>query len=88
MTEKEYIFYVKQRSCVICLHRLDRITSPCEAHHAGPTEKRSSWLVVPLCPEHHRGATGVHGMHRRAFEMLWKVSDFDLLAWTVKQLLA
>lgn len=73
---------VKELPCVICLHRLGQKTMPCDAHHAGDT--RSDWLTVPLCKEHHQGATGVHGLHRRGFERLWKASDFQLLAWTIQ----
>lgn len=73
---------IHELPCVVCWKKLGQKTYGVHAHHAGPTEGRSDWLLVPLCPEHHEGPTGVHGAHRRAFERMWKVNDFDLIAWT------
>lgn len=86
MTPRDYIASVKNSNCVICRNRLGREEFPCDAHHVGAGEDRSDWAVVALCAEHHRGATGVHGMHRRAFYSFWKTSDVQLLAWTNQEL--
>lgn len=86
MNESKHLDAVKRCRCVICLHRLGVNTSPCDAHHVGTGADRSNWATAALCKEHHQGATGVHGMHRRAFEQLWKVTDIQLLAWTNKEL--
>ena len=80
MTLSDYAELIHELPCVVCWKKLGHKTYPVEAHH--PTVPRNEWLMVPLCHEHHRGATGVHGMRRRGFEMLWKVTDEDLLGWT------
>ena len=86
MTDKEYLSLVKNANCVICWNRLGRKTSPCDAHHIGVGEERLAFATAALCKEHHQGATGVHGLHRRAFERMWKVTDVLLLAWTNREL--
>lgn len=87
MSARDHMESVAGLACLICLFKLGKKTYGCEVHHAGDAEERSDWAVVPLCPEHHRGATGVHGMHRRPFERFWKVTPVQMLAWT-NQLLA
>jgi len=34
--------------------------------------------AVPLCPEHHRGNSGVHGMGRKAFERHYGITELEL----------
>jgi Icc-related predicted phosphoesterase len=34
--------------------------------------------VIPLCPEHHRGSSGYHGMGRKAFEKRYEVTESEL----------
>ncbi len=53
-----------------------------ELHHAGEDTERNDWAQVPLCREHHQGATGVHGLRRRTFESRYKLSDVKMLALT------
>lgn len=40
-----------------------------EIHHVGTGAggRKNHDKVIPLCPEHHRGKTGLHGMGRKAF---------------------
>jgi hypothetical protein len=73
--------------CVICKFKCGETTYGREVHHARKAWERDDWAVVPLCVEHHRGATGVHGLHRKGFEAFWKVTDIQLL-WTNKLLAA
>lgn len=80
MSLDDYEERIHELPCVICWKKLGVKTYAVEAHH--PTVPRNPWLIIPLCYEHHRGATGVHGMRRRGFEMLWKVAESDLLGWT------
>lgn len=69
--------------CCLCWKKLGKKTYPVEVHHVGEgTGDRNDWAVVALCREHHQGATGVHGLHRRAFDAMWKCDDIKLLAWT------
>ena len=41
--------------------------------------KRSNADVIPLCPEHHTGKTGVHGLGRKAFELTYGLTEDELL---------
>lgn len=38
--------------------------------------------VAPLCPEHHRGNTGLHGMGRKAFERHYGLTETSLIEQT------
>lgn len=71
--------------CILCRH-LGYGYSPAEVHHVFDTAARSDWLVIPACPEHHRGATGFHGLGQRAFERTYKLTEADLLAMTIEAL--
>lgn len=75
---------VAQLPCVVCLYKLDIITKPVSVHHV--TVPADDFAVAPLCPEHHQGPTGVHGLHRRGFEMMWKLGEIDLLSLTNRAL--
>ena len=85
MTGSEYMGLVKSARCVICWNKLGVKTSPCDAHHIGTGEEHDDFLTVALCKEHHQGATGIHGKHRKAFHTLWKTSDLVLLKWTIRE---
>lgn len=80
MSESQHLERVAGLPCVICLKKMGQKTYGVHVHHV--TAPRKPFLVAPLCPEHHQGATGVHGMHRRGFERFWKVTADDLLDWT------
>jgi len=41
--------------------------------------RSSDWDVIPLCPEHHRGKTGIHGLGTRGFLRHHGFSEADLL---------
>jgi hypothetical protein len=82
VTAKDYIERIHELPCVICWKRLGVKTYGVHAHHVGTGMERDDFAVVALCPEHHQGATGVHGLHRRAFESMWKTSPVVMLAWT------
>jgi hypothetical protein len=57
--------------------------TPAEIHHkrAGTgAGRRSSHLeAMPLCPEHHRGKTGIHGLGTKGFPKHWGYNEDDLL---------
>jgi hypothetical protein len=55
-----------------------------ELHHAGHATDRSDWNQVPLCREHHTGANGIHGLHRRGFERRYNMTEMDMLGITRK----
>jgi hypothetical protein len=57
--------------------------TPAEIHHkrAGTgAGRRSGHLdAMPLCPEHHRGKTGIHGLGTKGFPKHWGYNEDDLL---------
>ncbi len=71
--------------CAVC-DLLGYDATPAEVHHIGDTADRSDWLTIPLCPEHHRGANGFHGLGERAFNARYKTSEQQLLARTIRRL--
>ena len=67
--------------CILC----DQLGYPgtlAELHHPrtgqGMAMRASNMDVIPLCPEHHRGNTGLHGMGRKAFERQYGLTELDL----------
>ncbi len=50
------------------------------------SQRASNFLVVPLCPTHHTGSPGVHGLGERGFYTRYKLSELDLLAMTIEGL--
>lgn len=85
MNVKDYMGRVAGLGCILC-HQLGYGETPAEVHHILDSASRSGWLTVPLCPEHHRGANGFHGMGQRAFERAYKLGEVELLAMTLKAL--
>ncbi|HEY9490157.1 MAG TPA: hypothetical protein VIQ51_17595 [Chryseosolibacter sp.] len=75
-----HIDKVAQLPCVVCLYKLDVIQEEGEVHHV--SVPANNFAVAKLCVEHHRGPTGVHGLHRRGFERMWKLDEIGLLALT------
>lgn len=61
-----------------------------ELHHvAEGSGLRSEWALVPLCHEHHRGPTGVHGAGVKAFIRMQRPpgdSEYGLLVWLLEDL--
>jgi hypothetical protein len=71
--------------CIVC-HQLGHGYTPAEVHHIGDSSERSDFLTIPLCPEHHRGGTGFHGLGEREFNRRFKTSEINLLAATLERL--
>lgn len=73
---------VAEIGCVLCL-QLGYGATPAEVHHirtgVGAGRRAPDTETLPLCPEHHRGNTGLHGMGRKAFEIHYKFTEFELL---------
>lgn len=86
---REHMSAVAALGCAIC-RRLGLGETPSELHHIregqGMSQRASDMLVVPLCPEHHRGATGLHGLGSRGFERRYGVDELGLLAETLEAL--
>ena len=78
--EKKSFDKIARLGCILCSAVLGYKDSPAELHHiirfGG---KRSLASLIPLCPEHLRGNTGVHGLGAKGFEKKWGVSQETLL---------
>jgi len=80
--EKKHMSRVADLGCIVC-RRMGYLNSPAEIHHkrAGTgAGKRSSHLnVIPLCPEHHRGDIGLHGLGSKGFVKHYGYDEDDML---------
>jgi len=77
--EKQHYDKLARMGCILCIRLGYGEETPSEIHHIRRTSKRSNAPVIPLCPEHHRGNSGIHGLGRKAFEKLYDLTEFDLL---------
>lgn len=80
--ESQYLGKVADIGCIIC-YKNGYPGTPAEIHHIrglglGMGVRNSHDNVIPLCPEHHRGSTGYHGLGRRAFERKYGVTEQEL----------
>ena len=80
--EAQYLSKVADIGCIIC-YRLGYIGTPAEIHHIrgiglGMGVRNSNYAVLPLCPRHHRGNDGYHGLGRKAFERRYEVTELEL----------
>ncbi len=82
---KRHMRRVSELPCLIC-EKCGLGETPAEVHHIGDSAERNDFLTVSLCSEHHRGATGFHGLGQREFERRYGVTEMDLLAETIKRL--
>lgn len=84
---KRHMGKVAEVGCILCRH-IGAGQTPAEVHHlkeeCGAGQRQSDFLTVPLCPEHHRGNQGIHGLGRRAFERTYRLTELDLLAMTLE----
>ena len=79
--EKQHLSRVAELGCIVC-KRLGFDGTPAEIHHlrAGQGWGRSShYHAIPLCPEHHRGKTGVHGLGTKGFPKHYGFTEKELL---------
>jgi len=84
---KKYMGRVAELGCSLC-QVIGYGPTPAEVHHlregVGMAQRNSDFLTIPLCPEHHRGASGVHG-DRSALKNA-RQDEMSLLAWTIEAL--
>lgn len=78
--QKAHYSRVAALGCILC-RRLGYEGTPPELHHIRRAGRRADAPVIPLCPPHHRGNIGIHGMGRKAFERHYEVTEEELLAW-------
>lgn len=82
-TQKKQYGKVAAIGCILCKH-LGFEGTPCEIHHIRRTMPRKISPVIGLCPIHHRGNDGIHGLGRRAFEAKYRITEEELLVMTNK----
>lgn len=87
LAEKKHMSAVAELGCAVC-RRIGHPGTPSELHHprsgVGMGKRSSHYDVIPLCPEHHRGKTGVHGLGTKGFPKHWGYTEQDLLDDTKK----
>ena len=85
--EKNALNQIAELGCILCSTVLGFEGTPAELHHIRRYGgKRSASPIIPLCPEHHRGNTGVHGLGHKGFASKWKVTEEELLERCNKKL--
>jgi len=89
--ERKHMNKVAELGCAVCF-RLYGPHDPAkvELHHprhgTGMGQRAKHMDVIPLCPEHHRGNTGVHGLVTKGFAKHYGFTEADLLAETLERL--
>jgi len=87
--DRTYLDAVFRLGCLIC-RRIWGVDTPPEIHHprtgTGAARRAPDSEAIPLCPEHHRGSTGLHGLGRKAFERRYGVTELELVAETKRRL--
>jgi hypothetical protein len=90
IAERKHMSRVADLGCSVC-RRMGYSGTPAELHHprsgVGMAKRASHFDDIPLCPEHHRGKTGVHGLGTKGFPKHWGFTEEDLLE-DIKQLLS
>lgn len=88
--EGRYMAMIARLPCVVCIRLGYDATGPVEVHHVAENSGvRSNYAVAALCSEHHRGASGLHGMGTKAFCALYRPpgeAEWGLLVWTAEEL--
>lgn len=91
LKEKKHMRAVAELGCAVC-RRMGYPGTPAELHHpragTGGGRRASHMDVIPLCPEHHRGNTGIHGLGTKGFPKHWGFDEADLLKETLDLLKA
>ena len=84
--EKAHKQALAELGCALCYHlHGPHDPAPVELHHlrAGGWGKGDYKTLIPLCAEHHRGNTGVHGLGTKGFVKHYGITQQDLLDWTL-----
>lgn len=88
-SESAYLARVARLGCCMCnLLGYDATDVQPEIHHVregqGMAQRASNFLVIPACPDHHRGRGGIHG--DRSILRQLKCDEMDLLSWVISRL--
>ena len=83
--EKQHYDKLARFGCILCSY-IGYEGTPAEIHHIRRAGKRSNAPVIPLCPEHHRGNAGVHGLGRKQFERTHGITEEELLGLVLERI--
>ena len=76
--------------CCVCEHMGRPHVYGVQVHHIregqGAAQRADDMLVLPLCYDHHLGASGIHGLGRKGFYARYKIDELQLLAATLEKL--
>jgi hypothetical protein len=81
--EREHKAKLALMGCMVCRRLFGpHEPGPVELHHLrGGGWGKGDWTtLIPLCPEHHRGRSGVHGLGTKGFPKHYGFDQADLLA--------
>ena len=80
--EKQHKQNLAKLGCMVCRRLYGIKSGEVELHHR---RKGMGWgkgdytTLIPLCVEHHRGNSGVHGLGTKGFEKNYGFTEEDLL---------
>ena len=78
--EKNTLNKIAELGCILCSEFFGEEGTPAELHHVRRYGNvRSASPILPLCPEHHRGNSGLHGLGVKCFERKYQISCEELL---------
>lgn len=79
---------VAELGCMACRMAMNVFTPDVELHHlrAGQGWGKGDYLtLIPLCYEHHRGNTGVHGLGTKGWPKHYAFTEQQMLDETLKR---
>ena len=80
--EKAHKEYLASIGCQVCIRLYgEHEPAPVELHHlrGNGWGKGSYMTLIPLCYEHHRGNSGVHGLGTKGFAAHYGFTQSELL---------
>ena len=88
-SERQHKAKLVLMGCMVCRRLFGQHDpGPVELHHLrGGGWGKGDWMtLIPLCPEHHRGQSGVHGLGTKGFHKHYGFDQSDLLADVHKEI--
>lgn len=81
--DRRHMDAVAQLGCIVCRRVMGIFNPLVELHHprkgTGMGQRAAHQDVLPLCVEHHRGNTGVHGLGTKGFAKHYGFDEAELL---------